>query len=158
MTTAPEALPPVSDLVPHGPPMRLIDRILRADPTTMTAEVRITRDSLFFVPGRGVASYAGVEYIAQTVSAHASWRERQADPAARPRIGFLLGSRQIAPAVSWFPEGAVLEVRVEEQFQDGSMGVFDGEIRCDGALLLKASINVYLPPSEDAALPGKDIP
>lgn len=80
MTNMPQrhnhALPPISELVMHAKPMLLIDRAMSADETSLTAEVDITANSMFCVPNKGVPSYVGIEYIAQTVAAYSGWRAK----------------------------------------------------------------------------------
>jgi predicted hotdog family 3-hydroxylacyl-ACP dehydratase len=99
-----------------------------------------------------------VEYIAQSVSAFNCWRERQETPDAPPRVGFLLGSRQVTLPEPWFPEGAVLTITVREVFQDGQMGVYEGTLTRPGMLSLTTNINVYLPDPDTVGFPGPDSP
>ncbi|MCF8482378.1 MAG: hypothetical protein K9H25_18290 [Rhodospirillum sp.] len=159
MTVSQSPFPlPIADFVPHGSPMLLIDRILSASMEEMSTEVTITADSLFFVPGQGIPAYAGVEYIAQSVSAFNCWRERRESPDAPPRVGFLLGSRQVTLPEPWFPEGAVLTITVREIFQDGQMGVYEGTLTRPGVPPLTTNINVYLPDPDAVGFPAQDTP
>jgi predicted hotdog family 3-hydroxylacyl-ACP dehydratase len=125
--------------------MVLIDRITAADTDSFTAQVDIRPSSPFYVSGHGVPSYVGIEYIAQTVSAYSGWCGQQQAAGAAPRLGFLLGTRKMLLAEPWFALGAVLEVQISKTFDDGEMGVFDGEIRHDGRVMVSATISVYQP-------------
>lgn len=145
----PPAFPPVETLVPHAAPMLLIDRVLAADAESLTAEVRITKNSLFFTPTHGVPAYVGIEYIAQSVAAYSGWRAQSAAPGTVPKIGYLLGTRKMTMACDGFADGDALVIHVKNIFEDGEMGVFDGEVRKGDETLVTARINVYQP--NDAA-------
>ncbi|MDP2698555.1 hypothetical protein [Thalassospira sp.] len=153
--------PPVASLVLHAAPMLLIDRVIAADEDSMQTEIYITKNSLFFIPRHGVPGYVGIEYIAQTVAAYSGWRAQQAEPGSKPKIGFLLGSRKMTMTRDWFAADTRLEVHVKNIFEDGEMGVFDGEIRDGNDVVVSARINVYQPedpsgPSEPSASTRKD--
>ncbi len=142
------AFPPVATLVPHAAPMLLIDRILNANDDSMTAEVTIQPDSMFCDANDGVPGYVGIEYIAQTVSAYSGWRAQKASASAsdaKPKIGYLLGTRKMTLAVDAFKPGDRLEITVKNVFEDGEMGVFDGTVRCHQQVIVSARVNVYQP-------------
>ena len=146
------ALPPISELVMHAKPMLLIDRAMSADETSMIAEVDITANSMFCIPNKGVPSYVGIEYIAQTVAAYSGWRAKNTDPDSTPRVGYLLGSRKVTLSRNWFPIGRTLSAHISNIFEDGEMGVFDGEIRLGEEILVAARINVYQPKDNETSL------
>ncbi len=137
--------PPVETLVPHAAPMLLIDRVLAADDEAMCTEVRISKNSMFFTTGHGVPGYVGIEYIAQTVAAYSGWRVQSAAPGSTPKVGYLLGTRKMTMNCDWFDDGAILSIHVKNIFEDGEMGVFDGEVRNGDDILVSARINVYQP-------------
>ena len=61
----------------------------------------------------GVPAWAGVEYMAQTIAAHAGVEARaRGEP---PAIGFLLGTRAYSTSVEKFPNGSKLTVTVEPE-------------------------------------------
>lgn len=153
----PPAFPPVDTLVPHAAPMLLIDRVLNADAESLTAEVRITKNSLFFTPANGVPAYVGIEYIAQTVAAYSGWRAQSDAPGTAPKIGYLLGTRKMTMACDGFADGDVLVIHVQNIFEDGEMGVFDGEVRKGDETLVSARINVYQP-DDTASVSSSETP
>ena len=59
---------PVKELLPHDPPMVLLDRVTSYDESTLTAEVDISTESMF-CGDDGVPGWVGVEYMAQAVAA-----------------------------------------------------------------------------------------
>ncbi|MGI4846080.1 MAG: 3-hydroxylacyl-ACP dehydratase [Janthinobacterium lividum] len=137
--------PDIHSLVPHGGAMSLLGRFLEADDETLSAEVDIRPDSMFCYDG-GVGAWVGVEYMAQAVAAHAGWCARQrCEPV---RVGFLLGARKYACAVSAFRVGSVLRVHVRRALQgENGLGAFDCRIEDAGSgeELATATITVFQP-------------
>lgn len=133
---------PIGDLVPHGPEMTVIDRILTYSPERTVAAVEITRRSLFFA-GTGVPAWVGIEYMAQTIGLYAGIHARRAGEPIR--LGFLLGSRRYESNVPGFPFGAVLTVRAEKVMQDERLSVFNCVIE-GGHVKVSAVLNVYQAP------------
>ncbi|WP_027865390.1 ApeP family dehydratase [Massilia alkalitolerans] len=136
--------PDIHSLVPHSGPMSLLGRFLEADDETLSAEVDITPESMFCTDGQ-VGAWVGVEYMAQAVAAHAGWcARRRGEPV---RVGFLLGARKYACAVSAFPVGSVLRVHVRRALQgENGLGAFDCRIEdAAGQELATATITVFQP-------------
>lgn len=139
---------PVAELLPHAPPMVLLDAVLGWEPGAATAAVTIRPGIPFFEDGRGVPAHVGIEYMAQTCGAYAGLEGlRLGQPV---RLGFLLGTRRYRARLDWFRPGERLEIGVAEVFRDHSMGVFDCRILCGGREVAAAQLNVYQP--EDAAV------
>jgi len=134
---------PIADLLPHAPPMVLLDSVLGWDKDRLVAAVAIRPGIPFFQPGRGVPAHVGIEYMAQACGAYAGLEALESGE--RVRIGFLLGTRRYVANVDWFEEDRQLAVSVVEVFRDGSMGVFDCTILSEGHELATAQLNVYQP-------------
>lgn len=135
---------PVAKLLPHEAPMVLLDRVLGFDGSSLVAEIRIRRDSMFCTDV-GVPGWIGIEYMAQAVAAHAGMEAWQRGKA--PVIGYLLGTRAYRSEVDTFRIGARLMVHVEVLFVEHSLGAFACRIETDRTIA-SATINVYQP-SED---------
>jgi len=134
----------VEELVPHAAPMILIDDVLECGEDMLKTRVLIHENSMFYCDFKGVPSWAGVEYMAQTVAALAGVRAKKANKPIR--VGFLVGARRYECAVPMFPLGQKLDIIVRDVFADNGMGVFDCEIQSDqGEQLATARLNVYLP-------------
>lgn len=137
----------VVDLLPHGPEMTIIDRLVTFDGNRSVAVVDVTPKARFFA-GSGVPAWVGIEYMAQTVAAHAGFEARlKGDP---PPIGFLLGTRSYKSVVPEFSAGARLEVVVEQLLAESGFGSFDCTIKAD-RVLAKAVLNTYRPSDADLA-------
>jgi predicted hotdog family 3-hydroxylacyl-ACP dehydratase len=134
------ALPPIGELVPHEPPMILVDEMLDYAPGYARCVVRLRPDSLFVENGR-VRALVAVEYMAQSVAAYAGMKSRRnGEP---PSIGFLLGSRELTLAVDHFRAGDTLVVDVEHVFGDDQLGSFRCTVRRDEVIVAEAMVNVY---------------
>ncbi len=133
----------ISDLLPHDPPMVLLDRYVSSGEMELIAEVDIASDTMFCQQGKGVPAYVGVEYIAQAISAFNGLTDWKSGGKVRP--GFLLGSRKVDLLTNYFPIGSTLTVVVQMSFNDGEMVVFDGQIFQDDTLIVKARLNAYQP-------------
>lgn len=133
----------LSKILPHNPPMILIDDILNYDLTqkTLTAIVKITEDKLFFDKSKnGISSLVGIEFMAQTIGCYAYFRNK----CKPPKLGFLLGSRLFNNALDAFKNGENYKIKVNEIFTDNQIVVFDC-IMYDmhGEEIASATINVY---------------
>lgn len=138
---------PVAQLLPHRPPMVLLDEAVGYDEACAVAVAVIGPDHPFLQP-EGVPTHLGIELMAQAcgvyVGAHA-----QAD--GRPvRLGYLLGTRDFRAHNDWFRPGDRLEVTAAVVFRDDGMGVFDCRIARDGAVVAEAQLTVYQPPEGNA--------
>ena len=134
----------VESVLPHAAPMILIHEMVRNGETSAESSVCITEDVMFYdAETGGVPSYVGIEYIAQTVAAHAGAAARaNGDPV---RIGFLLGTRHYACSVPYFVLGAKLTVRVRALYEAPHVSKFQGTISLNGGPeLASCAISVYL--------------
>lgn len=137
---------PVAELLPHAPPMVLLDRVLRTDGDCLDAELSIRADSEFCVDDR-VGIWVGIEYMAQAVAAWSGWQARLRQQPVK--VGFLLGARRYLCHVDHFAVGDRLIVRVQREFQaDNGLARFQGRVERDGECCAEASISVYEPPPE----------
>ncbi len=112
---AEETYPPMATLLPHRPPMILIDRLVAAQPTESTCEVTIGSQTLFLETS-GVPSYVGIEYMAQAVAAHGGYQSYQAAKPIDP--GFLLGTPQWQSFCRFFEVGQTLRIHVTHIWGD----------------------------------------
>lgn len=132
---------PVRELLPHEPPMVLLDRIVSFGAATLVAEVDIREDSQFCAAG-GVPGWVGIEYMAQAVAAHAGCEARErGDP---PSIGYLLGTRAYRCNIPTFPVGATLRITVESLFVEMQLGAYACNIETH-VPVASATINVFRP-------------
>lgn len=136
-------IPDIASFVPHTRPMLLLDRVIDADQNTLCSEVRINSDSLFCHKGN-VAAWIGIEYMAQTVAAHAGFLACQDNEPVR--VGFLLGTRLYQSHVDTFPAGTVLKIQVERQYlSEEGLGSYKCRILEKDLEVAMAILTVYQP-------------
>jgi len=136
---------PVGELLPHGPEMTVIDRLVTYSPERTVAAVEITERSPFFA-GTGVPAWVGIEYMAQTIAARAGYEARQrGEP---PPIGYLLGTRAYRSSFPEFPLGATLTIAVEPVVIDAQLGAFQCTIAWDREIAT-AVVNTYQPTAHE---------
>jgi len=118
-----------------------------SDATRSVARAKVRRTSKFF-DGSGVPSWAGIEYMAQTVAARAGFEARLLGE--QPQIGFLLGTRSYECVAAEFPLDAELDITVEPLFAEQGFGSFRCVVEHEGPLA-RAVISTYQPKDEEIA-------
>lgn len=98
----------IDALIPHRPPMRLIDAVISANQRELLARVSIAPDSPFVRNAR-VPAAIGLEYMAQAAAAFFALRVAGAE---QPRQGMLIACPRLAASVAFFDVGANLLVRI----------------------------------------------
>ncbi|GAB3092116.1 hotdog family protein [Aestuariicella hydrocarbonica] len=132
----------ILELVPHSGTMSLLDAVTDQTGDSLTAEVRLHRDSLFATE-QGVPAWIGIEYMAQAIAAFAGVEAKAAG--REIRIGFLVGSRKYTCNAPYFPLGCTLTVTVTQELQaDNGLAVFVCHIAA-GKITAEASLNVFQP-------------
>lgn len=135
--------PPIETILPHSGSIILLRRVVsHTDEMTECEAVAdsscVLADSSGFVPG-----YVALEYMAQTIGAHAGLVARARGE--KVRVGFVLGSRRLTLNIAYFPHGKIL-IRVKKLWMDEKMGMFDCEVlNEEGAVLTQGALNVYQP-------------
>jgi predicted hotdog family 3-hydroxylacyl-ACP dehydratase len=135
-------MPPLAALLPHRPPMILLDAVLACDAASLVATVTIRPTSLF-LEAEGVPGHVGLEYMAQACGAFAGMEALRQGEAVR--IGFLLGTRRYIMRAPWFRLGERLTVSVSLGYRDEAMANFDGSIEIAGKLAAEGRLTVYQP-------------
>jgi predicted hotdog family 3-hydroxylacyl-ACP dehydratase len=132
--------PPVAELLPHSPPMILVDELVLVEGPRTVCRVTLRPDSPFAEGGR-VPAAAAIEYMAQTVGVYAGLRARgHGEP---PRIGYLLGTRDMTLELDSFAVGDELLVEAVHVWGDEALGSFDCAVRRGGETVAVATLNVY---------------
>ncbi|MBR9970187.1 hypothetical protein [Magnetospirillum sulfuroxidans] len=140
---------PMVELLPHRPPMVLLDALRCFDDESAIA-VAVMRPDHPFIRPQGVPAHVGMEMMAQACGAHVGALARSAGGAVQ--VGFLLGTRGYGASQPWFPLGAELEIEVHRVFQEDGMGVYDCRIVVGGAEIAQARLNLYQPPDMEMAV------
>jgi predicted hotdog family 3-hydroxylacyl-ACP dehydratase len=96
-----------------------------------------------------VDSIICVELVAQTVSALSTWRRGEG---AKPRVGLLVGIKEVEFSDSSIPVRTRLFIQVEELYHVGDYAVFQGVVSSELSLYCKIDIQVIEP--EEEVLPN----
>ncbi len=131
-------------LIPHRRGMRLIDWVKSPTQSGLKAEATVTESWPLTRDGR-VSSIICVELVAQAVAALSTWRRGER---ARPRVGLLVGVKEVEFFSSSIPTMTKLNVQVDELYHIGEYAVFEGKVNSDSASLCKAVIQVMEPKEE----------
>ena len=143
---------PIAELVPHRPPMLLVDRLLDDGPEHVRVEAIIKADQPFLTPD-GMPAWVGIELMAQTVASFAGLQARARNEPVR--LGFLLGTRRYECTRPFFPVGARLEIEAtQELLAENGLAVFLCRIWLGGEVIATAQLNAFQPSDVDAYLRG----
>lgn len=113
--------PPLHELVPHRPPMLLLDEVVGHDERRTTC--RTAARAAPPCPGSGpVPAWAALEYMAQCIAAHAGLCARSAGHP--PRVGLLIGASRVAFHRAAFRSGQALTVVAEHVWGETALGSF----------------------------------
>ena len=144
----------LASLLPHRPPMVLIDGVEAFDleAKRVVVSVKIDDSNPFFSDG-GVPSWVAIEYMAQASAALVGLSDRLRAPERAPRVGMLLGTRRMDVGLSRFVAGETYRASSECVFEDSDAASFQCEIRDAGdRVVASATLNAYRPPDMAAFL------
>lgn len=140
----------IESLIPHRRPMLLIDEAESISGSYSSSRIHISESSSFFVTGKGVPSWIGVEYMGQTAAMIAGYQLEQGQ--VEPHVGLLLGTRKYSATQAWFEPGTTLTVSCEELAVVGQgLATFHCEIKNGEQLLASAKLSVFRKPLEEMA-------
>ena len=128
----------IYDLIPHRPPMLLINKIVSLTQNSSKSIVIINEKTPYYQNDNlqdkagdkiaGVPSWIGLEYMGQTAALIAGFQLREG--LAKPHLGFLLGCRNYTVSKSVFRSDSELLVSCEEAALVGdSLATFNCNIR-----------------------------
>ncbi len=144
----------LEELLPHRPPMVLIDGVESFDAAEerLVARVTITENQLFYTAG-GVPNWVAIEYMAQTAAALVGGDDKHVAPGQPARPGLLLGTRKLDLKLERFEAGKTYHVVAENAFSDSDAASFVCRIEDDaGATVATANLNAYRPPDMEKFL------
>lgn len=127
-------------LVPHKPPMLLIDRLVEMKERASVSEMTVKADSIF-VNGTGALDEASYpEIISQAIAAQEGFRKlgcREAQPE-----GFLLGVKKLE-VLGTAGIGDTLRISVVKTAKYGDFGIVNGEVYRGSELIARGEVKVF---------------
>ena len=137
----------IEELVPHRPPMLLIDKVRASSEGQIECAARVAEDSIFARDGR-VPSVVLMEYMAQAIAAR---NQLIAVQEGGPKKGMLLGCRKMTLHGPSIPVGADVIIRATVLRESGGVAIYSCEAISDGVLSAEAQLTVaVIEPSEGA--------
>jgi predicted hotdog family 3-hydroxylacyl-ACP dehydratase len=132
----------IEALLPHRPPMRLVQKVAALDEYRIET-VSVASDSWPTAEGGHIRSLLLIELIAQSAAALQGWRERDKGPG---KGGLLVGVRDSRFNRSRIPVGARLHCHVTISHGVESYCAFDGRVTDEmGEEIMTASVQAYRP-------------
>ncbi len=141
-------LPPIAALVPHRPPMLLLDELVSHEGRTIVCRATIRDDHLFLEDG-AVPALVAVELFAQTAAALVGLLAPAGGPSMQS--GALLGSREVRLHTDALRVGDVVDVRCTEAWTIGPAAQIDCVLLRAGEAIAEGSINVMAGDPKGAA-------
>ena len=136
-----DRFPPIIEILPHRPPMILLDEVLVREGERIVCAATI-REEGPFVQARRVQAVVMLEYMAQCIAAFAGLNARSRGQPIRP--GLLVACREMDLAVDAVGVGARLVVEAERIWGDRAFGFFECTVTEGGEALARASLSVAL--------------
>jgi predicted hotdog family 3-hydroxylacyl-ACP dehydratase len=138
MTSA-AALGPAADYLPHRPPMLLIDDIVDITDDRIVCRTTIHPDCVFAIDRRVHAS-AMIEFVAQVSAIFAGvLSARDGGP---PRLGMIVGCREITFAVDSFAVGDELTIAATKIFGEHQLAAFTATVSRHGVVCATLQMSV----------------
>ena len=132
----------LTKILPHKPPMILLDDIIEVDleKNTLTSIFKIYPQKIFFEAGKGINSLVGIEFMAQTIGCFSFFKSGGKEP----KPGLLLGTRLYNNLIDCFENGKSYTVKVHKIFGDDEIVVFDCFVYDDKKTeIASATLNAY---------------
>lgn len=129
--------PSVEHLLPHKPPMRLVDTLLEAGDSVILASATLRPDCLFVDAGGGIAVEIYPELVAQTFAAGAALR------AGSRGQGYLAAVKDAA-FLEQASIGETLHIRALLAARIGDIALVTGEVRRSTSLLAHLELKIFL--------------
>lgn len=148
MSDASPPFPPVQTLVPHGPPMLLLDEVYAFSTEEAACRCRI-RDTHPLLRDGKLPAVIGLELMAQCTAVYLGMLTRRM--AQTPGGGLLAGAPKLEVCIDAFEIDDTLDVRVARVWGQGRVWRFDGEVRRDGRCVVRGTLDVIRTPAHGDA-------
>ncbi len=139
---------PLEELIPHRPPMVLIDAVESFDAAAKRLVARVTiGENQLFCTSDGVPNWVAIEYMAQAAAALVGFYDKVTAPGAPARPGLLLGTRRLDLKLDRFEKGKTYFISAENVFSDDEAASFICSIQdAAGDTVATATLSAYRPP------------
>ena len=135
--------PPLDALLPHRPPMRFVESILRQSAVAIDCTARIP-DRCALVSGGTAPIVAAIEAAAQAAAAWEAlhrWKQRGE---TAPRVGYLVAMRDIAFFTDHIPADQSLLVSVQLEAVSPPLSHYCFDVSLENSCLVQGSFGTFL--------------
>ncbi|MBW1955087.1 MAG: hypothetical protein JRI76_04960 [Deltaproteobacteria bacterium] len=129
-------------LIPHAPPMRWVERLLRVDGEKGEAASHRLSENPLFSDTAVLPLFVMAELIAQAYAAMKGYQDLSAGLPVRK--GFLVGIRRIRIFECVYGTRAFL-IRIRPTGALGEFYMAEGEVTLDGRCVAEGSVKVWIP-------------
>lgn len=149
--TTPTPWPPIETLLPHRPPMLLIDAVREYDTESICVEATPDAHAWYADAHGNMPVHIVIELMAQAIAAHEALTRRSSG--LPPAPGVLLGTRRLEASVASLRAGLTVLVRAACVLRDDTgNGAYDCRVDIDGEAVANATIKVHQPTDFSAFL------
>lgn len=120
-----QTFPPIETLLPHGPTIRMLDRLDAWDDGYVQCSTRVREDSPFVEDGE-LSSIITLEHLAQTVAAYLGYEAHLRGK--NPSIGMVVACRDYRMHRATLKVGEELVIRAQMIQGDVERSQFKGEV------------------------------
>jgi 3-hydroxymyristoyl/3-hydroxydecanoyl-(acyl carrier protein) dehydratase len=135
--------PPMDALIPHRPPMRLVEEFLSEAEDGATCVARIV-EGCGFAQGTAAPAIATLEAAAQTAAAWEALRRSRAASGGEPRIGYLVSVRDVVLDRATVPVDTALHATVRLDAHAPPLSHYVVSVAVLGRIALRGMIGTYL--------------
>jgi predicted hotdog family 3-hydroxylacyl-ACP dehydratase len=139
---------PAADLIPHRPPVRLIENLLEVHADGGRAGTTVRADSLHVNADGTLDPTAHLELMGQTFAAAKGWRDRQQD--WPPRVGFLAGATGM-DCLNTARIGDQLTIAIKQTGTFGAFAMIEGQVHRHDRRIAGGQLKLWLTPSHHAS-------
>lgn len=134
---------PVEQLLPHRPPMRLLERLVAIAPRGLRATARVPAGCGLVHAGRAHGSVA-IEAAAQAAAAWEAALRAGGAGGAEPRVGYLVAIREVEFGTAEIPVDCPFDVAVHLRDAELPLSRYDFEAAREGRVLARGQIATML--------------
>lgn len=135
--------PPLHELIPHGPPMRFVERILGEAEDGATCVGRVPSACALVTRGAAPA-FVALEAAAQTAAVWEALRRFREAGSASARIGYLVSLRDVALYRKTIPADADLIASIRLVAAAPPLTTYDVDVAVEGERALRGTIGTYV--------------
>lgn len=134
------SFPPLSEVVPHDPPMRWIDGIVSFDGDSITCSAQ-PRAGMLYMDADSAENVIAIEWVAQSVAAFVGMRDKAAGK--EPTPGFLIAVPEMVFHIDRFDSGCEVRIEITPIRETLDTGSYAAQVFRGVELAAEGRVSVY---------------